>query len=188
MIGQSNHEAKTSNETNAVDKGTSSNNITGPIQVNSPRVDMHTREENIFSKVRSEVDNAMITVETRVQDAVLTAIQNLVIPRVELAMKSADASSGRSIGGNVLEPDQRDFSGNIEGLQSTASSRINSRTDLNRIDETRGNITVGDLLVNERNIDRQTHTHHTNSLFVQFSSKLLKFYEKSKKLFPESKW
>ena len=44
----------------------------------------------------------------------------------------------------------------------TASSRINSRTKLNRIDETRGNITVheGDFLVIERNSDRQTHTHH----------------------------
>ena len=48
MIGQSNHGAKTSNETNAVDKGTSSNNITGPIQVNSPRVDMHTLENKTF--------------------------------------------------------------------------------------------------------------------------------------------
>ena len=40
--------------------------------------------------------------------------------------------------------------------------RINSHTDLNRIDETRRNITKedGDLLVNDRNIDRQTHTHH----------------------------
>ena len=44
----------------------------------------------------------------------------------------------------------------------TASSRINSHTDLKRIDETRSNFTVegGDLLVNERNIDQQTHTQH----------------------------
>ena len=47
----------------------------------------------------------------------------------------------------------------------TASSRINSHTDLNRIDETLGNITVegGDLLVNERKIDRQTHTHNNRA-------------------------
>ena len=92
----------------------------------------------------------------------LAAIESLVIPRVELAMRSANASSGRSLDANVLEPDQGDFSGNIEGLQMTASSRINSRTDLNKIDETRGNSAVenGDLLVEERNIDRQTHTHH----------------------------
>ena len=152
-----------SNKTNEVGKGTSSNNIIGPIHVNSPKMDMHTLEENFVSKVRSEVDNGMTTVETRIQDAVFTAIENLVVPRVELAMKSANVSSGRSVDGNVLEPDQRDFSGNIKGLQVTASSRINFRTELNRIDETRGNITVEevDWLVNERNIDWQTHTHHS---------------------------
>ena len=44
----------------------------------------------------------------------------------------------------------------------TASGRMNSHTDIKNIDETRGNITVegGELLVNERNIDWQTHTHH----------------------------
>ena len=83
---------------------------------------------------------------------------------MELAVKSANASSGWSVDANVLEPDQRDFSGNIEGLPMTASSRINSRTDLNRIVETRCIFTVeeDDLLVNEKNIDRQTYTHHSN--------------------------
>ena len=61
VVGQRNHEAQTSNKTNAVDEGTSSNNITGPIHVNSPQVYMHTLEENIVSKVRGEVDNVMTT-------------------------------------------------------------------------------------------------------------------------------
>ena len=80
-------------------------------------------------------------------------------------MKSANESSGWSVDGNIKEPDQRDFPSNVEGLQMTASSRKNSRTGLNRIDETRCNVTVeeSDLLVNERNIDRQTHTHHNRS-------------------------
>ena len=125
---------------------------------------MHPLEENIVSIVRSEVDNVMTTVETRVQDAVLTAIEKLLIQRLELVMKSAIASSGRSIDGNVLQPDQRDFSGNIEGLQMNASRRINSRTDLNRFDETRGNITVeeGDLSVNKGTL---TFKHTPITLF-----------------------
>ena len=69
-----------------------------------------------MSNVRSEVDSVMKSVETRVQDAVLTAIEVLVIPRVELAVKSANMSSERSVDGNVLEPDQRDFRDNNEGL------------------------------------------------------------------------
>ena len=84
----------------------------------------------------------MTSVETRVQDAVLTAIENLLITRVELSMKSANVPSGQSVDGNVLEPDHREFLGNFEGLRLTASSRINSHTDLKRIDKTRGDITV----------------------------------------------
>ena len=93
----------------------------------------------------------MMAVETRIWDAVL-----------ELTMKSANAFSGRSVDANVLQPDQREFSANIEGLQMIASNRINSHTDLNKIDDIRGKVNVegGDLLVNERNLDRQTHTHH----------------------------
>ena len=39
---------------------------------------------------------------------------------------------------------------------------MNSNTDLNKIDETHGNVAVegSDLLLNERNIDRQSHPHH----------------------------
>ena len=66
MIGQSNHEAQAGNKTKTVDEGTSSNNVTGPIKANSPQMDMHTLEENVVSKVQSEVDSVMTTVETRV--------------------------------------------------------------------------------------------------------------------------
>ena len=92
MIGQSNQEIQASNRTNAVDEGTSSNYTTDPVQFNSPQLDMPTLEENIVSEVRSEVDNVMTTVDTGVQDAVLTAIE-MLIPSVEMAMKSANASS-----------------------------------------------------------------------------------------------
>ena len=87
-----------------------------------------------------------------------------MIPRVELAMKSVNASSGRGVDSFVLDPDWRDFLGNIESLQMIAQSRINSHTHLNRIDETRGSITVqgGDLTINEKNFERQAHNHRNN--------------------------
>ena len=78
---------------------------------------MHTPEKNIVGKVRSELDSVMTTVETRVQDAKWTAMENLVIPKLELAMKSVVASSGHGVGSVVLVPNQRAFSVNIEGLQ-----------------------------------------------------------------------
>ena len=154
IIGQSNQDEPVESRNDMFCRCTSLDNISNPNQCNYPQVYVHTLEENIVSKVRREGDNVMTSVETRVQDAILTAIKNLVIPKVELAMKSANAPSGRSVDGIVLERDQRDFLGNIEGLRLTASSRRNSHTELNRIDETRGNITVeeGDLLVNKRTL------------------------------------
>ena len=47
MIEQNNHEAQAGNKTNVVDIGSSSNNTNGPIQVNSPQVDIPTLEENV---------------------------------------------------------------------------------------------------------------------------------------------
>ena len=174
-IGQSDHDAQTESRANAADGDTSLSNRNNLNQVEGSQVGLHTLEENLVRKVQNEVDSVMTTVETRVQGAVLTAIENLVIPRIELAMKSVNASTERVEVSVVLNPDQRDFSGNIESLQLTASSRLNSHTNLNRFDETRGNITVesGDLLVNGRNIDRQTHTHHRNKTLFVLSYKSL---------------
>ena len=62
------------------------------------------------------MDSVVTTVETRIQNAVLTAIEESVIPRVELAMKSTNASSWRRMDGNVLELNQKDFSGRTESL------------------------------------------------------------------------
>ena len=110
---------------------------------------MHTLEENIVRKTRSQVKNVMTTVET--VDAVLSAVKNLVIPEEQMAMKTANASLGQSLDGNVMELDQMYFLGNFEGLQLTASRTMNSRRDISRIHEIRGEITAkrDDSLANE---------------------------------------
>ena len=168
MIGRNNHETHTESGTNTVEKNMTSNNANDPTQANSSQVDVHTLEKNIVGKVRSEVGNVMAMVQTRVQDAILTAMKSVMIPRVELAIKSVNASFRQNTASVVPESDQSDFSRNIEGLQVAASNRKNSNTDSNKIVENRGNNTVkgGDLSVNERNFDRKTHTHHSNYLFM----------------------
>ena len=85
-----------------------------------------------------------------------------VIPRMSLAIRSAHSTSGLNHGSVVLDLDRRDFSRYVESLLMTASGRITSTADPNSNDETRGNITVqaGDFSVSDRNVDRQTHTHH----------------------------
>ena len=85
----------------------------------------------------------------------LASIEILLIPKVEQVMKSVNASSGHGVGSVVLDSDQRDFSENIEGLQMIDLNRMNSHTDLNRVDVTLGYFTVEgvELLINERNLD-----------------------------------
>ena len=105
MIGRSNREAQTESRANVADKNTSLNDINDTNQVNGSQVDMHTLAKNIVSKVRSEVDSRMTTFEARVQGAVMTAIENLVKPSVELAMKSVNASFRHEVGSVVLNSD-----------------------------------------------------------------------------------
>ena len=62
MIGRSNHDEQTENGDNILCVGTYSDNASNPTQINYPQVDVHTVEENIVSKMRSEVDNVMTSV------------------------------------------------------------------------------------------------------------------------------
>ena len=125
-------------------------------------MDVHTLEKNIVNKVRGKVDSVMTTVATGVQDAILTAKENMVIAKVEQAMKTANASSGRVVESIVPDPDNRDFSGKFVYLWMTALKRINFNLDTKKIVKTRGIFTVegGDLSVNKKNFQRQTQGHH----------------------------
>ena len=70
---------------------------------------------------------------------------------MEPAMRSADAASTCNPSSVVLEPDQRVFSGNTNGLKITASIRFISNTSLKGNDDTCGKTTVeaDDLRVSE---------------------------------------
>ena len=109
MIGQSNHEPQTESRTNTVEENITPNKVNNPAQVNDSQVDVHTLEKNIAHKARSEVDNVMATVETRIQGAILIAIESLVIPMEELALKSVNPSSERDVNSLIPDPNQRDF-------------------------------------------------------------------------------
>ena len=80
MMGQSNHEAQTESRAEVANKNSSLNDTNDPTQFTGSQVELHTLERNFVSKIPSEVDSVMTTVETRVQDAVLTAVEFLVFP------------------------------------------------------------------------------------------------------------
>ena len=56
---------------------------------------------NNFDRVRIEEDVVVSTVEARVHGIVLAAMENVVISRAELVIKSANASSERGSKGVV---------------------------------------------------------------------------------------
>ena len=81
MIGKINHKAKAGSRENTTSWGNILNNTNDTNQFTYPKVDMHTLEKNIVSKVRIEADSVMTTVQARVHYAVLTAMESLVIQR-----------------------------------------------------------------------------------------------------------
>ena len=93
---------------------------------------------NIDNKTRKAVDNAILTVENRMLDAILTAMHNVVIPRVEMAVRSITGSLGQRPSSVVQSPDRRDFTGNTENVPlMSASSLLDLNVDQDRDDETR---------------------------------------------------
>ena len=65
-------------------------------------------------RFRNEFDNAVTAVENWVHDAILRAMDDVVIPRVEMAARSIAESSGRRPNNLVQNLDQSDFSGKRE--------------------------------------------------------------------------
>ena len=59
--------------------------------------------KDIDDKIRKAVDKAVITVENCIHDAILTAMHNVVIPRVEMAERSITSSSGPVQSKNLIE-------------------------------------------------------------------------------------
>ena len=48
---------------------------------------------NTDDRIRNAVDSAVFVVENRMHDAILTAMNNVVIPRVEMAVRLITGSS-----------------------------------------------------------------------------------------------
>ena len=58
-------------------------------------MNVKTLEGCFNERIDREISNFVDTVEDRIQNAFLTAIDNIVAPKIELAIKSIFASSGR---------------------------------------------------------------------------------------------
>ena len=101
------------------------------------------------------------------QDAFLTAVDNVVMPRVELAVRSITESSVRGPNSVVQKSDQRYFTRKTEKTPLIlASSRLDSNIEQEKNDENRnaGNFEDEDFPVLRLNYNRRALAHHNGAL------------------------
>ena len=110
------------------------------------------------------MSNIVDTVEDRIQNAILTAIDNIVAPKIELAIRSINASSGRDVTSASGNSERRVHEG-IKASFENASENNNTLGTTNINDETRCNSFDGisELSVPGTQLDRRSPTHHMPS-------------------------
>ena len=108
-----------------------------------------------------KVSNIDKAVEDRTQNANLAAIDNVIFPRIELAVSSKNASFEQDAA-SCLEFWERGERMEIAAAFENVSEKNNTLHEVNANDETRRNIPddVGDLSVSRTHSDRQTRSHH----------------------------
>ena len=129
--------------------------------VNGNSMSVKTLERCFNERIDREMNNIVDTVEDRIQNAILTAIDNIIVPKIELAIGSVNASSGRDVT-SVTANSERGERVGINASFENASENNNTLRVPNVSDETRLNIPdeVSELSVPETRFDRQPHTHH----------------------------
>ena len=150
--------------------------------VNGNAISVKTLERCFNERIDREMSNIVDTVEDRIQNAILTAIDNIVAPKIELAIRSINASSGRDVTSVSANSERREHLG-INAPFENASGN-NDTIDVSNVnDETRQNIPdeVSEFSVSGTRFDRQPHTHHmvtgqtaqTNEFPVFFTGRIL---------------
>ena len=131
--------------------------------VNGNAMSVKTLERCFNERIDREMNNIVDTVEDRIQNAILAAIDNIIAPKIELAIRSINASSGRDVT-SVTANSERGERVGINASFENASENNNTLRVPNVSDETRLYIPdeVSELSVPETRFDRQPHTHHSS--------------------------
>ena len=139
--------------------------------INESMVNVKTLERCFNERIDRETSNIVDTVEDRTQNAILTAIDNIVAPKIEIAIRSLNASSGRDVTSVTANWERGEHAG-INAPFGSASGNNNILHVSNVKDETRHNIPdeVCELSVPETHFDRQAHTHHSSTIWGNFSA------------------
>ena len=146
-----------------VNEGTNGRDFTVSNSSNNAAVDestvnVTTLERCFNGRIGKEMSNIVDTVEDRIQLAILTAIEKIVTPKIELAIRSINASSGRDVTSGTANSER----GEQVGIDALFEDAYENNNICNGNDETRINNPneVSGLLVPETCFNRQPHTHH----------------------------
>ena len=123
-------------------------------------------------KNRYAVHKAVIAVENRMLDVILTTMNKMIIPQVEMAVRSILGSLGTGPNSKLQNFDRRDFRGNTEIIPlSSTSSRFDLSTEQDETYETRDidNCREGNFPATRHNYDRKAHAHHRNIIVFTLS-------------------
>ena len=128
--------------------------------VKEKTVNVKTLERCFNERIDREMSNIVDTVEDRIQNAILTAIDNIVAPKIELAIRSINASSGRDATSVTANSERGERVGINASFENASENNILRVSNVN--DETRQNIPdeVSELSVPETRFDRQSHNPH----------------------------
>ena len=153
-------------ENTVVSEGTNDRDYTVGISndssiVNGNAMSVKALERCFNERIGREMNNIIITVEDRIQNAILTAIHNINAPKIEPAIRSMNSSSGRDVTSASSNSERREHVG-INAPFENASGKDDTLGVSNVNDETRQNIPdeVSELSFSETRFDRQPHTHH----------------------------
>ena len=137
--------------------GTSSNDSI----VNGNAMIVKTLERCFNERIDRKMSNIVDSVEDRIENASLAAVDNIVTPKIELAIRSINASSGRDATSVSASSERREQVG-INASFENASENNNALGVSNVIDETRHDIQdeVSELSLPETRFNQQAQTHH----------------------------
>ena len=122
-----------------IDQEFTVNNNGSNLTASENAVNVQTLERCFNERVDRDMGNNVETPEDRIQNAILTAIDNIITPRIELAVRSINVYSGRdatSVTANSKRGERIWITASFENV----SERNNTLHVLNANDETRRNI------------------------------------------------
>ena len=101
------------------------------------------------------------TVEDKIQNASLTAIDGIVAPKIEIAIRSINLSSGQDATSVTVSPGRGQHVRIIASIENASCNNNVPHKSIVDI-ETQNNIPdeVSELLAPETRFNRQTHTHN----------------------------